>query len=106
MLRPVKSNYSKSHNCNCSSIKIKKPPANDLLNIKHGLSGSLNIKVYTLGGQLVKRKVDADNTVRKIDISDYKTGTYFITISNGMHRISKTFIKNQSEFQCKSYNKK
>jgi len=74
-----------------SLFKIFPNPAERVLNIDVQDRKIDNIKVFSMLGMLVSEMNDED--IRSINVSDYKSGTYFIRITSGDTTITRRFIK-------------
>ena len=72
-------------------FRIYPNPAETILNIDVQDASISNIKVFSMLGMLVTEVKDAG--IRSIDVSNYKTGTYFIRITSGDTIITRRFIK-------------
>lgn len=72
-------------------FKIYPNPAKTVLHIDVQDQRVDNIKVFSMLGMLVSEI--GDSGVRSIDVSNYKTGTYFVRITSGDTIITRRFIK-------------
>lgn len=74
-----------------ASIKMYPNPAQNYLNIE--LPEESSYRVVSINGAQMTSFIDASNN-NNIDISDYKTGIYFVQIISGENSITKKFVKN------------
>ncbi|SNR48790.1 T9SS type A sorting domain-containing protein [Dokdonia pacifica] len=72
-------------------FRIFPNPAERILNIDVQDKTIDNIKVFSMLGMLVSEINDSD--IRSIDVSNYKSGTYFVRITSGDITITRRFIK-------------
>jgi hypothetical protein len=75
-----------------SKIKCYPNPANQSINIETPESIPFAIEISSLTGQLIHRK-ELDASTSQIDISSFRTGIYFITISSKDFVTSRKIIK-------------
>jgi hypothetical protein len=79
-------------------VNIRPVPATSVLNVEFNntVNGNVSIEVYNTVGQLVSRQaMTATNGINEaqIEVANFATGTYFLTINNGAEvRVTK-FIK-------------
>ena len=67
-------------------------PVNEILHLNNNTSKKVNVKIYSILGNLIFEKILVDIT-DSIDLSDLKTGTYFANFSTDNSRITKKIIK-------------
>ena len=73
-------------------INIYPNPVNEVLHFKNNTSKKVFVKIYSLLGNLIFESVLIDKT-DSIDISNLKSGTYFVDFSTDNSRITKKIIK-------------
>lgn len=77
-----------------NSFNVYPNPANQILNLKtNDNNGIIAINIYNILGQIVLAIPNAEN-ISAIDVSDLKTGTYFIKASTNKGTTNTKFIKN------------
>lgn len=69
-----------------SSLSISPNPANDYVVISNNLVENGTVKIIDILGNVVY--TDSMIASKKIDVSDFKNGVYFITIENGNAKIA------------------
>jgi hypothetical protein len=75
------------------SINIYPNPANNILNIDYSVSSnSALFEIYNISGQLVQSGNLSKGKTRKIDVSDYNSGIYFIRIHSDEEVISRKIV--------------
>lgn len=75
------------------SLDLYPNPAGDEITVKAtGNSAKINIKVYNVLGMILK-DYEQDGEISKVDLSDYKSGIYFIGADDGIKTALKKFIK-------------
>ncbi|MCB0464087.1 MAG: T9SS type A sorting domain-containing protein [Aequorivita sp.] len=74
-----------------NSFLIYPNPANDRLFIKSSLNNLQSATITDINGRIVAKKISVSN---EIDVSNLKSGMYFITITSSEGIITKKFIKN------------
>ena len=67
-------------------------PVNEILHLNNNTSKKVNVKIYSILGNLIFEKILVDIT-NSIDLSDFKTGTYFANFSTDNSRTTKKIIK-------------
>ncbi len=81
-------NFKETHN----KIKLYPNPVKDIINIKTNLSHISGCKLYNSNGQLIK-PFDINNGLNTIDISDLRSGLYFIHIQTQNDMVVKKIVK-------------
>ncbi|MCK4569076.1 MAG: T9SS type A sorting domain-containing protein [Bacteroidales bacterium] len=75
-------------------LKIWPNPAQDKLNIRHGLEGNLSISIYSAEGKMVDNFSSSDlSKDLYYDCSGLHKGIYFLVIDNGNEKQSMKWIK-------------
>lgn len=69
-------------------------PVSDNLNFRLGenIDGDVNVHVFSLNGQCLKRSVENGSTI-SIDLSDLNSGNYIISLENDGKTVTKPFTK-------------
>lgn len=65
-----------------ASLEVWPNPGSDILNIRHGMEGSIEIEIYTSAGRLMDGKHKDEKTIR-YDCSAFEPGIYFVRINDG-----------------------
>jgi glucuronoarabinoxylan endo-1,4-beta-xylanase len=74
------------------NLKIYPNPAEDLLYIEGPDPSYTNLSVYDLSGRIILRKTGSSGKLITIDVSDYESGTYILTLGNGEEKLRTVFI--------------
>ncbi len=74
-----------------SDLNIFPNPVEDKLIIQSSLSGFDSISISDINGRIVSKNLSVSN---EVDVSNLKSGMYFITIKSSEGNITKKFIKN------------
>jgi len=74
-----------------NSFSVSPNPAQDMLFIKSSLNNLQSATITDINGRIVAKKNSVSN---EIDVSNLKSGMYFITITSSEGNITKKFIKN------------
>ena len=71
----------------CSwDVKVYPNPVTDFLKISfNAYKGEANIKLYNIGGQLMKHEL-CNTSSKTIDLSDMRNGLYFLTITTDLYQ--------------------
>mgnify|MGYP001229183582 CR=1 FL=1 len=76
-----------------ANLSIFPNPADNIITIKHELTGNLDISIYTLTGAQVSNTVLSDN-LNTIDVSNLPTGYYILKAKSGnQEHVEKLIIK-------------
>lgn len=67
-------------------------PVNDKLTIQTEIEGEYSLGVYDLTGKLIYLK-KCNSKIANVDLSDYRSGIYIISISTGNERVTKKILK-------------
>lgn len=81
-----------------NSLSLYPNPVKDILNISFGVNEKLNVKIYIadINGKTVKilSEISLKNSLKlSYDISELKSGTYFLNIADQTRINSSKFIK-------------
>jgi ELWxxDGT repeat protein len=67
------------------NVSIYPNPGNDFFNIENKENQSLNVKVYSVHGQILNQ-FETNESLVNINTSDYTSGMYFVHVSNGVKK--------------------
>ncbi|MBR9915044.1 MAG: T9SS type A sorting domain-containing protein [Algicola sp.] len=88
----VEDNLSVDDLDNPSSFNVYPTPTDDILNIKIGASNS-SLEVFDVLGKVVLTKVDIEESLNQLDVSNWHSGIYIIKVSVGNTTTLKRFVK-------------